>query len=231
MLIHGVEAGQHLEEAFGADGDHRRQADRRVHRIAAADPVPELEHVARVDAELAHLRLVGGHRHEVLFDCRVAAERVDEPGTSGAGVGHRLERGERLGRHDEQRLGRVQVASGLHEIRGIHVRHEAEGHFARGIGAQRLVRHHRAEVRAADADVDHSADALAREPDPGARSDALGEDCHALEHRLDVRHDVVAVDHDRLVRGCAQRDVQDGAVFGHVDPLAAEHGVDTLAKS
>ena len=36
----------------GPDGEHGRQADGRVHRIAAADPVPEPEHVGGVDAEL-----------------------------------------------------------------------------------------------------------------------------------------------------------------------------------
>ena len=51
----GVEAGEHLAELLGPDRDHERQADRRVVRVAAADPVPEAEHVRGVDAELAHL--------------------------------------------------------------------------------------------------------------------------------------------------------------------------------
>ena len=38
--------------SVGADGDHGGQADGRVHRVAAADPVPEAEHVGGVDAEL-----------------------------------------------------------------------------------------------------------------------------------------------------------------------------------
>ena len=51
VLVHRVEAGEQLGEVVGTDRDHRRQADRRVHRVAAADPVPEAEHVRGVDAE------------------------------------------------------------------------------------------------------------------------------------------------------------------------------------
>ena len=59
VLVHLVEAVQKSAEALGTDGDHRREADRRVHRIAAAHPVPESEHVRGVDAELRYLRRVG----------------------------------------------------------------------------------------------------------------------------------------------------------------------------
>ena len=59
-----------------ADREHRREADRRVHRVAAADPVPEAEHVRGVDAELRDLRGVGRDGDEVLRDrARVAAQR------------------------------------------------------------------------------------------------------------------------------------------------------------
>ena len=54
MLVHRVEAGEHRAEVVGADRDHRRQADGRIHRVTAADPVPEPKHVRRVDAEFAH---------------------------------------------------------------------------------------------------------------------------------------------------------------------------------
>jgi hypothetical protein len=55
VLVHGVEAGEQVAEAVGPDRQHRRQPDRRVHRVAAADPVPEAEHVGGVDPELRHL--------------------------------------------------------------------------------------------------------------------------------------------------------------------------------
>ena len=65
VLVHRVEAGEHRAEVLRADGDHRREADRRVHRVAPADPVPEDEHVGRVDAELRHFLGVGRDRDEV----------------------------------------------------------------------------------------------------------------------------------------------------------------------
>ena len=52
VLVHGVEAGEHVAEIVRADGDHGGQADGGIHGVAAADPVPEAEHVGGVDAEL-----------------------------------------------------------------------------------------------------------------------------------------------------------------------------------
>ena len=50
--------------------------------------------------------------------------------------------------------GRVEVAGGLGEVGAVDVGDEAEGQVAVAVVPQRLVGHHRAEVRAADADVD-----------------------------------------------------------------------------
>ena len=65
VLVHGAEAGEHGAKVFGANGDHGRKTDGRVHRVAAADPVPEPEHVRRVDAELRHFFGVGRDGDEV----------------------------------------------------------------------------------------------------------------------------------------------------------------------
>ena len=59
MLIDGVEASQHLGEVLAADRAHDRQADRAVHRVAAANPIPEAEHVVGVDAEFGYAISVG----------------------------------------------------------------------------------------------------------------------------------------------------------------------------
>ena len=48
---------------------------------------------------------------------------------------------------------------------------------------------------------------------------------------MDLGHHVLAVDEDGFVFGRAQGDVQDGAIFGDVDFVAAEHGVDAFAKA
>ena len=61
----GAEVAVHLPvalekalEVARTDGDHERKADGARKRVAAAHPVPEHEHVLRVDAELHHLGLV-----------------------------------------------------------------------------------------------------------------------------------------------------------------------------
>ena len=145
-----------------------------------------------------------------------------------AGVGHRLEGGEGLRGDDEERLLGVEVPGLLDEVGAVDVGDEAEGHLAARVVAQRLVGHHRPEVRAADADVDHVADRLARVSLPLARADPLGEGRHPVEHLVDLLDDVLAVDDQRTVPRHPQRDVEHGAVLGDVDVLAAEHRVPPL---
>ena len=120
-----VEAGEHVAEVVGADGDHQREADGGVERVAAAHPVPELEHVGGVDAELPRPLRVGRHRDEVVLHRGVVAEACEQPVARGVGVGQRLDGRERLRRHDEQRLGGVEVVGRLPDVGAVDVRHEA----------------------------------------------------------------------------------------------------------
>ena len=107
MLVHLVEAVEHGAEILRADGQHGRKADRRIHGVASAHPIPEAEHVGGIDAELRHFRRVGGHRDKVLgHGFFVAAQTRQRPGASGVGVGHRFERRERFRGDDEERLRR-----------------------------------------------------------------------------------------------------------------------------
>jgi len=214
MLVHGVETREHVAEVFRSDRQHGGQPDRRVHGVAPPDPVPEFEHVGGVDAELADLAGVGGDRHEVLrHRLGVPAQRRQRPVAGAVRVRHGLQGGESLRGHDEQRLDRIQAAHRLGEVGSIDVGDEAECHVGRAVVAQRLVCHHRPQVRPADADVDHVADALARVPLPGAPAHAVRELAHFVEHGVDAGHHVLAVDHDgRAFRG-AQRDVQNGPML------------------
>ena len=66
MLVHVVGAGQQFLEFVHADVQGDGQADGGPEGIAAAHPVPEAEHVGRVDAEFAYRRFVGGYGDEVL---------------------------------------------------------------------------------------------------------------------------------------------------------------------
>ncbi len=79
MLVHLVEAVQHGSEIIRADGQHRRKADRRIHRVAPADPIPESEHVGRIDAELGHFRRIRRNGDKVLGDrLFIAAETLQQ---------------------------------------------------------------------------------------------------------------------------------------------------------
>ena len=157
-------------------------------------------------------------------------ESAQAPGARGARVGERLQRGEGLGADDKQRLGRLEVAHAFREIGAVHVGDETERHVSLTVMAQRFVRHDRAQVGAADTDVDDIANALARVTGPTAAAHASRKTRHAVEHRVDVWHDVSAIDEDAFARRRAQRDMQDRALFGSVDLVAAEHGIDPLAQ-
>ena len=65
MPIHVVGAGEKSLKIVHPDRHGDRKPDRRPERIAPANPVPELEHVLRIDAELRRLLLVGGKRDEM----------------------------------------------------------------------------------------------------------------------------------------------------------------------
>ena len=96
MLVDRVEPGEHLAELLVPDRDHQRQADRAVVGVAPADPVPEAEHVVRVDTELGDFLGVGRHRDEMLRDRGVVVQRREQPVARGVRVRQRLEGRERL---------------------------------------------------------------------------------------------------------------------------------------
>ena len=95
----------------------------------------------------------------------------------------------------------IEVVGRLGEVGAIDVGDEAEGHRAFAVMPQRLVRHYGSQVGAADADVDDVADALSGVALPCAAADAIGEIRHLVEHGMNLRHHVLAVDHDRCPRG------------------------------
>ena len=54
---------------------------------------------------------------------------------------------------------------------------------------------------------------------------------HLVEHGMDLRHDILAVDEDGCAFGRAQGHVQDRALFRDVDLVSAKHGVDPRSQS
>ena len=225
MLVHLVGAGQELGEVLRPHRDHHRQAHRAPDRVAPADPVPEAEDAGGVDAPGGGLVEGGGDGGEVAAG--ELAERVLQPGLGGAGVGHRLDGGEGLRGDDDQRPLRVEGLQHVVDMRPVHVRYEMRARPVM-IGRERQGRHHRAEVRAADADVDDVGEPAPVGGGDGAGAHAVGEGRHAVEHAVDLGHHVLAVHEDRLAGAVAQRDVQDRPVLGGVDPGAGEHKVAPL---
>ena len=71
MLVHLVETAEHGAEMLGADGEHRGETDRRIHRVAPAHPIPKFKHVGGVDAELRHFLGVGRDSDEMFGDSGV----------------------------------------------------------------------------------------------------------------------------------------------------------------
>ena len=182
-----------------ADGEHGGEPDGGVHRVAAADPVPEAEHVRGVDAELRDLLGIGRDRDEVLRDglarrrapCSVQSRAVCALVIVSSVVNVFDEMMNSVSAGSRSRVASAKsVPSTFDTKRNVML--------ALGVVAQRLVGHDRAEVRAADADVDDVPDALAGVAGPRAAPHALGEGRHLVEHRVDLGDDVLAVHHDRL---------------------------------
>jgi len=219
-----MEAVEHFAETLRTDRQHGRQADRRIHGISAADPVPETEHVRGVDAEFAHAGLVGRDRDEVPRHRRLA-QRRHAPFAGLACVGQGFLGGEGLGADDEQRARRIQPQGRFVEIGRVDVGDETQADAPPAVVAQRLAGHARPQVRAADADVDHVADALAGGAQPASVAHLRAEIAHARKHRVHFGHDIGAIDFEHGIGRCAQRHVQRRPVLGGIDVGACEHGV------
>ena len=140
------------------------------------------------------------------------------------------ERGEGLRGDDEQGFRRIEIACRLGEIGAIDVGDKAKGHGAIAVIFERLIGHDRPEVGPADADVDDVTDSFAGVAFPLAAADAIGKVGHLVEHSVDLRHDVLAVDEDGRTFRRTERHMQDSAIFRDVDFVAAEHRVDPVAQ-
>ena len=136
---------------------------------APANPIPKAEHVGRVDAELGYFAGVGRDRDKMPRDrFFVAAQLFEQPLPRRVRVRHRFERGERLRRDDEQRFLGVESLDRFSEVGAIDIRHEAQRERTVAVMLQRLIRHHRPKIGAADADIHDVANPLAR-CDPSTR--------------------------------------------------------------
>jgi hypothetical protein len=90
-----MKAVEHRTEIVRANGQHRREADGRIHRVTPADPVPEAEHVRGINAEGGDFLGVGRDGHEMFgHSAPVATQAVEQPVPRALGIGHGLQRRE-----------------------------------------------------------------------------------------------------------------------------------------
>ena len=229
MLIHFVSALVELHVVFEADAEADGKTDCRPQRIAAANPVPEFEHVSRVDTEFGNGFGVGGESDEVLCDSGlVAIECLEDGCLCGFGVRHGFKSCERLGSNDEESFFDIHLLEGFGHVGAVDVRNEVD--FRRSFACDRLfcIRlesfgdHHRTEVGTADTDVHNVLDGLAALAFPLAATDEVGEVFHVLEHSANFRHDILAIDANRIVALVAECGVEHGALFGGVNLFACK---------
>ena len=96
--------------------------------------------------------------------------------------------------------------------------------------AEGFVGHHRPEVRSADPDVHDRADSLTRMADPTTVANALCKPGQPSKHLLHVAGHVMAFNGEGVSRDGSQRHMEHGSLLGGVDPLAAEHPLDSAAE-
>ena len=154
MFVHRVRAGEQLNKVVETNGQNDGQANRRPQRVTAANPVPELEHVRRVDTKLANRFAVGGERGKVFCHVFVIARGFQEPVARAVGVGHGFLSGEGFRRYQEQCGFRVYFLEHFGDVGTIDVRNEVHVQMV-FVRAQRFGHHERAEVGTADTDVHH----------------------------------------------------------------------------
>jgi len=232
MAVHGLTAAQQLHETLGAESAIiSGTPDRRGQRKTPAHPIPEFKDILGGNAPCLRRPRIGGHGNDVPAQGGPVLKMLQQPFAGSGGVGHGLLGGERLRGQDEQRRLRREGTQRLGQVAGIEVGDEMDLQVALGVEAQGGAGHARAQVRAADADVNDVAQGAAAESDPVPRAHAAGGGGHPLPDLADARHDVDAADPQRATGRIAQRPVQCRPALGLVDLLAGEQAPGFLLQA
>src|SRR5690606_33604906 len=173
MLVARFRPLQQLLEIVVADAEYNGKPDGTPKRIPAAYPIPEFEHVLRIDTELAYRFGVGRERHEMLGHGFRGSTAVEQPLPCSMRIGHGFLRGERLGSNEEQGSCRVYFFKRFCDMRTVYVGDEMDIQMVL-VGLQRLRNHHWPQIGAADTDIDDIGDGLAGMAFPVATDDAVG---------------------------------------------------------
>ncbi len=175
---------------------------------------------------------VGRHRDEVARDRGLVAEHAP---ISQARAAWALARVSWVVKVFEATMNKVAAGSAaaqhVADVHAVHVRHEVHAQAVPAWSASASHDHRRAEVGAADADVDDVGDRVRRRgratSPPRTR---LAEGAHARAHRMDLCGDVRASSVPARARRAAQRHMQHGAGLGGVDAFAVEHRLDAAGE-
>ncbi len=154
MPVQFSRPGEKFAEARRAVRDHHRQAARRPHRIAAADPVFKVENLLAAHAETHGAIGLTADRIKVALRVNTGGT---QPGEPGLGVLQSLQCREALGDADQRRAFRLGVPQCLRQFGRIDVGDEVQCRCA-AQWAERLGYKSRPEIGAADADAHHRID-------------------------------------------------------------------------
>ena len=120
-------------------------------------------------------------------------QSLERPVTGRTRVSHRLKSCKSLRRDNEQRLFGVEVRVASAKSVPSILETKRKVRFALAIMTQCLVRHHRPQVRPADADINHVANRLAGVALPLSTAHPVGKVGHLVEHGVHLRNDVFAI--------------------------------------
>ena len=112
------------------------------------------------------------------------AQPIDDPLASDFGVRQCLERPEGLRAHDEQRARRIDLLQNVGELYAVDIGDAVQADIAIAKFRERLGRHHDAEIRSTDADVDDIGERLAGGAVDPAAVHAFDEGAHLCERSL-----------------------------------------------
>src|SRR6516162_892439 len=104
----------------------------------------------------------------------VAAQTLESPLACRVRVGHGFQSREGLRRDDKKGFGWIKLQGRFRKISSVHIRNKTEFHAAVAVELQCLVGHDRAEIGAADTNVDYVANPFSGVAFPRAAADTIG---------------------------------------------------------
>ncbi len=122
----------------------------------------------------------------------------------------------------------VEVVGCFPDVAAVDVGDKPAFNVAVAVVEEGFIGHGRAQIGAADTDVDDGGDRLAGVAPPLLVADLVGKGRHPVQDFVHVRHHVVAIRHDHLRSRGAQGHMKDGAVLGDVDVFTGPHGLHAL---